>query len=172
MQRAVIATEDNNFLQHRGFDIDAIKKAIEENKEGKRIRGASTISQQTAKNLFCSTSRTWFRKGLESYFTVLIEFFWSKQRIMETYLNIIETHPNIYGVEATAKYFYKKPASELNNYEAAMIATVLPSPARMNIGTPSNYMVRRSSQVRNLMTKIPPLDYNAPREAVKSESKR
>lgn len=164
MQKAVVATEDNNFLQHRGFDFEAIRLAIEERKSGKRRRGASTISQQTAKNLFCTTSQTWFRKGVESYFTVLIEALWNKQRIMEVYLNSIETHPTIYGVEETAQYFYHKPASKLNNYDAAMITTVLPSPARMNIAEPSNYMVRRSTQVRRLMRMIPPLDYNLEKE--------
>lgn len=100
MVRAVIATEDNHFLSHRGFDWDAIDRALDENREGKRLRGGSTISQQTAKNVFCLPARTWLRKGVEAWFTVLIETFWSKRRIMEVYLNVIETGRNMYGVEA------------------------------------------------------------------------
>lgn len=161
MQKAVIATEDNNFLKHSGFDIDAIKKAIESNKKGKRLLGASTISQQTAKNVFCTPSRTWFRKSLESYYTVLIEFMWSKRRIMEVYLNVIEVHPNMYGVEAAARNFYNKDAAGLNIHEASMIATVLPSPMRMDIGKPSQYMLRRAEQVRKLMRLVGEPDYTA-----------
>lgn len=159
MQKAVIATEDNNFFKHNGFDFEAIKKAVEENKKGKRVLGASTISQQTAKNVFCRPSRTWWRKGFESYYTVLIEALWSKRRIMEVYLNIIEVHPNIYGVGAAAQYFYNKEAVDLNAHEASMIATVLPNPLRMNIGKPSSYMVRRSEQVRKLMRLVAEPDY-------------
>ena len=103
MVRAVIATEDNHFLSHRGFDWDAIDRALDENREGKRLRGGSTISQQTAKNVFCLPARTWLRKGVEAWFTVLIETFWSKRRIMEVYLNVIETGRNMYGVEAPAR---------------------------------------------------------------------
>ena len=164
MQKAVVATEDNNFLTHHGFDFKEIEKAIEENKSGRRLRGASTISQHTAKNAFCTPSSTWFRKGVETYYTVLIELIWDKRRIMEVYLNLIETHPNIYGAEATARVFYNKTASELNNYEAAMTATVLPNPARRDIGHPSSYMTRRAAQVRNLMTKVGELDYDDPPE--------
>lgn len=129
MVRAVIATEDNHFLSHRGFDWDAIDRALDENREGKRLRGGSTISQQTAKNVFCLPARTWLRKGVEAWFTVLIETFWSKRRIMEVYLNVIETGRNMYGVEAPARGVYGKTAAELNAYEASMIATVLPNPA-------------------------------------------
>lgn len=162
MMRAVIATEDNHFLNHRGFDWDAIEKARKSNREGKRLLGASTISQQTAKNVFCIPVRSWFRKGVEAYYTVLIETFWSKRRIMEVYLNVIETGENIYGVEAPARLFFKKSAAELNVYEASMIATVLPNPIRMRIGNPSNYMVRRAAQVRSLMNKLPPIDFDNP----------
>ena len=168
MPRAVVATEDNFFLQHHGFDIEAIKLAIEYNKQGRKIRGASTISQQTAKNVFCTPDRTWFRKAVESYYTVLIELLWNKERIMEVYLNIIETRPNIYGVEATAERFYDKPAEKLNTYEAAMIATVLPSPRRMNLAAPSAYMQRRSTTVRSLMAKLPPVDFDDPKPPVKN----
>lgn len=162
MQQAVIATEDNNFLIHNGFDWDAIDKARESNRQGKRLRGASTISQQTAKNVFCTHDRTWLRKGIEAYYTVLIEMFWPKQRIMEVYLNVIETGKNMYGVEAPARKVYDKTADELNRYEASMIATVLPNPIKMKLVAPSNYMVRRAAQVRTLMNLLPPLDYENP----------
>ncbi|MCC8019527.1 MAG: monofunctional biosynthetic peptidoglycan transglycosylase [Rikenellaceae bacterium] len=160
LQKAVIATEDNNFLTHRGFDMDAIRTAMQERKEGRRKRGASTISQQTAKNVFCTPSGTWLRKGIESYFTVLIEFMWGKERIMEVYLNIIEVAPGVYGAESAAERFFGKPASGLNRNEAALIATVLPSPSRMNLAAPSSYMQRRSSQVVSLMNKLPDPDYS------------
>lgn len=159
MITAVVATEDNNFMKHHGFDFEAIQRAIEENREGGRLRGASTISQQTAKNVFCFPRRTWLRKGFETWFTAWIELLWGKQRIMEVYLNVIETHPNTYGAEATAQTFYKKPASDLNRYEAAMIATVLPSPRRMNIAAPSAYMTRRAAQVRGLMANVGPIEF-------------
>lgn len=159
MVQAVIATEDNNFLKHNGFDWKAIKQAIKDNRKKNKVRGGSTISQQTAKNLFCPPDRTWLRKGFEAFYTFLIESLWSKQRIMEVYLNIIETGPNMYGVEAPARKIYKKKASELNRYDASMIATVLPSPQRMLLSSPSSYMTRRSAQVRNLMSKLPPLEF-------------
>ncbi|MCD8185649.1 MAG: monofunctional biosynthetic peptidoglycan transglycosylase [Rikenellaceae bacterium] len=159
---AVISTEDANFMKHRGFDFEAIRKAMEENKEKGRVRGASTISQQTAKNVFCFPRRTWFRKGLETWFTFWIELLWNKKRIMEVYLNVIETHPNVYGAEATARKFYQKPASDLNRYEAAMIATVLPSPRRMDISAPSSYMNRRAAQVRKLMGQTGQIDLESP----------
>lgn len=154
MMQAVIATEDNNFASHRGFDWEAINQALDENQEGKRLRGGSTISQQTAKNIFCPPSRTWFRKGVEAYYTFLIETCWSKRRIMEAYLNIIETGRNMYGVEAPAREVYGKSAKELNRHEASMIATVLPNPLRMRLATPSNYMTRRAARVRGLMNQI------------------
>ncbi len=164
MVKAVMASEDNNFLIHHGFDWEAIDKALEHNrrKDRKRKLGASTISQQTAKNVFCYPDRTWLRKGVEGWFTVLIELFWNKQRIVEVYLNVIETHPNVYGVEAAARRFFDKEAEHLNNYDAAMIATVLPNPRRMNLAAPSAYMVRRSAAIRSLMRKLPPVDFEHP----------
>lgn len=162
VMRAVVATEDNHFLIHRGFDWEAIDQALDENRDGKRLRGGSTISQQTAKNVFCPPSRTWFRKGIEAYYTVLIETLWSKRRIMEVYLNIIETGRNMYGVGAPAKEIYGKTAADLNVYEASMIATVLPNPLKRNMAAPSNYMVRRAAQVRSLMGKLGPLDFEKP----------
>lgn len=155
MIRAVVASEDNNFITHKGFDWEAIQQAMEENRSGERLRGGSTISQQTAKNVFCFPARTWFRKGVEAYFTFLIEHSWSKERIMEVYLNVIETGPNMYGVEAPARYIYGKRASELNPHEASMIATVLPNPIRMRLTNPSGYMVQRSARIRTLMNQVP-----------------
>ena len=154
MIQAVIATEDNNFLTHNGFDWEAINKAMDHNRAGRRLRGGSTISQQTAKNVFCLPARTWFRKGLETYYTVLIETFWSKRRIMEVYLNVIETGTDMYGVEAPARRIYGKRASDLNRHEASMIATVLPNPLRMRREAPSSYMVRRAARVRTLMSMV------------------
>lgn len=158
MMRAVIATEDNHFTSHHGFDWDAINQAMDDNRDGDRIRGGSTISQQTAKNVFCLPHRNWLRKGVEAYYTVLIEALWGKHRIMEVYLNVIETGANMYGVEAPARRVYDKQALELNPHEASMIATVLPNPLRMKLEAPSSYMVRRSARVRSLMNKLPPIE--------------
>lgn len=143
--------------------------AIEYNRRGDKVRGASTISQQTAKNVFCLPARTWTRKAFESYFTVLVELMWSKQRIMEVYLNVLETHPNVYGVEATARRFFDKPAAQLNMHEASLIACVLPSPRRMNIGRPSDYMVRRSATIRRNMRRLPKTDLE---ERVREEDEK
>jgi len=128
LQLAVICAEDQLFLQHSGFDIEAIEKAYKTNKTGKRLRGASTISQQTAKNVFLWPKRSWFRKGMEAYFTFLIELIWSKERIMEVYLNSIEMGPGIYGCEAASKHWFGKSAKNLTKYEAAAIAAILPNP--------------------------------------------
>jgi monofunctional biosynthetic peptidoglycan transglycosylase len=160
MIRAVISTEDNNFVEHYGIDYDAIKMAIKDNRKGKRLRGGSTISQQTAKNVFCLPSRTWIRKGFETWYTLLIELIWGKKRIMEVYLNVIETGVNVYGVQGAAQKFYKKDAEKLNTYEASMIAAALPNPRVRNIGNPSSYMVSRASQIRVLMRKIGPIEFD------------
>ncbi len=160
LQKAVIATEDNNFLSHRGFDLEAIRAAMQERREGRRKRGASTISQQTAKNVFCTPAGTWLRKGVESWFTILIEAVWGKQRIMEVYLNVIEVAPGVYGAQSAAERYFGKPASGLSRSEAAMVVTVLPAPSRMDLGAPSSYMQRRSSQVVSLMNKLPDPDYS------------
>ena len=138
---AVVASEDNNFLKHHGFDMDAIKKAQKHNQTHARKRGASTISQQVAKNVFLWPSRTWVRKGLETYFTFLIETFWSKKRILEVYLNVIEIGPGIYGAEAASQIYFHKPASKLTRGEAALIAAVLPAPLRRNPAKPSPYVL-------------------------------
>ena len=154
MIKAVICTEDNNFMEHYGLDYGAIKQAMKDNRRGKRLRGGSTITQQTAKNVFCLPSRTWFRKGVETWFTLLIELFWGKERIMEVYLNVIETGVNVYGVQGAAQKYYKKDASQLNAYEASMIATVLPNPRVRNIANPTKYMVSRAAHIRRLMSRI------------------
>lgn len=147
IQLAVICSEDQKFLEHSGFDIEAIEKAYENNKKGKRIRGASTISQQTAKNVFLWPDRSWLRKGLESYFTFLIENIWTKERILEVYLNSIEMGPGIYGVEAASQHWFKKSASNLSAYEAAAIASILPNPRKYRANPATNYIQKRKQWV-------------------------
>jgi len=160
LQIAVICSEDQNFLIHNGFDVEAIEKAIDHNKKGKRIRGASSISQQTAKNVFLWPQRSWFRKGLEVYFTFLIELFWSKERIMEVYLNSIEMGNGIYGVEEASKYWFKKPAIKLNRNEAAAIAAILPNPLRFKANPATNYIQRRKNWIVRQMNFYGPLNYD------------
>ena len=137
---AVISSEDQRFLIHHGFDFDEIGKAIKERQKGKRQRGASTISQQTAKNVFLWPGTSWVRKGLEVYFTALIEIFWGKQRIMEVYLNSIEMGDGIYGAEAVAQQHFGYPASRLSPANCALIAATLPNPIRFSSARPSSYM--------------------------------
>jgi len=160
LQLAVICSEDQNFLAHNGFDMEAIEKAVKHNKKGKRIRGASSISQQTAKNVFLWPQRSWFRKGLEVYFTFLIELFWSKERIMEVYLNSIEMGNGIYGVEAASQFWFKKPAIKLNRNEAAAIAAILPNPLRYRANPATNYIQGRKNWIVRQMNFFGPLDYN------------
>ena len=154
LKMAVIASEDQNFPNHNGFDFEAIEKAMEDNKKGKRVRGASTISQQTAKNAFLWPQRSWFRKGLEVYFTFLIELFWSKERILEVYLNSIEMGKGVYGAEAAAQAWFGKSAANLTAYEAAAIAAILPNPREYRAKPASNYIAGRQAwivrQMRNL----------------------
>lgn len=154
MSLAVIASEDNLFMQHNGFDFQQIKIAAEEAKNGGRKRGASTISQQTAKNVFLWHGRSWVRKGLEAYFTLLIEFIWGKERIMEVYLNSIEMGEGIYGVEAVAQAHFNKSASKLNKQEAALIAVTLPNPIKYNSKSPSKYIKKRQKKLVRLMNLI------------------
>ncbi|MEA5109444.1 Monofunctional biosynthetic peptidoglycan transglycosylase [bioreactor metagenome] len=154
MVQAVVAAEDNNFMKHHGFDLEAIKKARELNKKRKNKLGASTISQQTAKNVFLWPDRTWLRKGLEVYFTGLIEIFWGKRRIMEVYLNVIEMGDGIYGVEKAAGKYYRKPASDLNRAEAAMIAAVLPNPRRWSPASPTAYIQRKQQRIIRVMNQM------------------
>lgn len=143
MPVAVMASEDQRFLMHHGFDFDAIQKAAKHNKTSKTKHGASTISQQTAKNVFLWPGRSWLRKGLEMYFTVLIEFIWGKERIMEVYLNSIEMGNNIYGVDAVADKHFGKTASTLSKRDCALIAATLPNPRRFSSKDPSPYMRKR-----------------------------
>ncbi len=146
---AVIASEDNLFLEHSGFDFESIEKAKEYNarKQGKKVRGASTISQQTAKNVFLWPKRSWVRKGLEVYFTVLIEFVWGKERIMEVYLNVIETGKGIYGVDAASMTYFDTPASKLTRGQAALIAAILPNPQKWNPSSPTSYLLGRQQWI-------------------------
>ncbi|GLU54506.1 monofunctional biosynthetic peptidoglycan transglycosylase [Dyadobacter frigoris] len=142
---AVVASEDQNFPNHWGFDFDEIYDAMTEKR--KRARGASTISQQVAKNVFLWHGRSYIRKGLEVYFTVLIELIWDKQRILEVYLNVAEMGKMTFGVEAASQRFYKKSAKNLSRYEAARIAAVLPNPVRFSIKNPSAYVNKRTNQI-------------------------
>ncbi len=158
LKLAVIASEDQNFPNHNGFDVTAIEKAIENNKKGKRVRGASTISQQTAKNVFLWPHRSWVRKGFEVYFTFLIESLWSKERILEVYLNSIEMGKGIYGAEAASKAWFNKPASALTPHEAASIAAVLPNPRVYRANPASNYIQTRKSWIVRQMQNMGPLN--------------
>ncbi|ERM84062.1 hypothetical protein P872_00710 [Rhodonellum psychrophilum GCM71 = DSM 17998] len=159
MPQAVVAAEDQKFLDHFGFDREAMEKAWEGNKKGKRIKGASTITQQTAKNVFLWPGRNLIRKGLEAYFTILIEVLWSKERIMEVYLNVIEMGEGIYGIEAAAQTYYKKPAAKLSRQEAAMIAAVLPNPRRWSPARPTPYIYGRQSWILRQMNNINPVGF-------------
>lgn len=155
MVKAVIASEDAHFLNHNGFDFKAIKQAIEHNKKiNKTKRGASTISQQTAKNVFLWPSRSWLRKGLEAYFTVLIEFFWDKQRIIEVYLNSIEMGNGIYGIAAVADKHFDKEPEKLTKRQCALIAATLPNPRKFNSASPSPYMRKRQRVILREMKSV------------------
>jgi monofunctional biosynthetic peptidoglycan transglycosylase len=147
LQKAVIASEDGKFLEHNGFDFESMQKAFEKNQKGKKIRGGSTISQQTAKNVFLWPGRSYVRKGLEAYYTFLIELIWSKQRIMEVYLNSIEMGDGIYGAEAASKYWYKKEAKNLTRSEAAGIAVILPNPRKYKATGSSSYINKRKATI-------------------------
>lgn len=157
--QAVFAAEDQKFLTHKGFDFEAMEKAWENNKKGKRIKGASTITQQTVKNVFLWPGRSYLRKGLEAYFTVLVELLWSKERIMEVYLNVIEMGDGIYGIEAASQAYYNKPASKLNRNQAAMIAAVLPNPIRWTPTKPTGYIRGRQSWIMRQMNNLEPLGF-------------
>jgi len=160
LQLAVICSEDQNFVKHHGFDIKAIEKAYENNKKGKKIKGGSSISQQTAKNVFLWPHRSWLRKGLETYFTFLIELIWSKERIMEVYLNSIEMGPGIYGAEAASQYWFNKPASKLSIHEAAAIASILPNPLRYKATPATAYIQGRKVWIVKQMWFYGPLIYS------------
>ena len=151
MENAVIASEDWKFYEHNGFDWAAIEQAMKHNAKSGRIRGASTISQQTAKNVFLWSSRSWVRKGLEAYFTVLIEALWNKERIMECYLNVVEMGDGIYGVGAASKSYFNKAPAKLSSSEAALLAAVLPNPRRFQVSHPSPYIRFRQTMIQRRM---------------------
>lgn len=155
MPVAVMASEDQRFLKHHGFDYNAIEKAAIHNMKGGKRHGASTISQQTAKNVFLWPGRSWIRKGFEVYFTFLIEMMWSKQRIMEVYLNSIEMGDGIYGVDAVAEYHFNTTAFQLSRSQCALIAATLPNPRRFNSAAPGEYMRKRQRQIEHEMRFIP-----------------
>ncbi len=148
---AVIASEDQQFPFHAGFDLDSIREAVRSSERGGRLRGASTISQQVAKNLFLWNGRSFVRKGLEAYFTVLIEALWPKERILEMYLNLAQFGNGIYGVEAAAWHFWHKPARMLSSSEAALLAAVLPNPLRLHAERPSRYVLGRRDWILSQM---------------------
>jgi len=154
MIQAVIASEDNRFAEHFGIDVQAVQKAVDYNKKHRRKRGASTITQQVAKNVFLWPARTYIRKGFELYFTVMIEAIWSKKRIMVVYLNVMETGNGLYGVEAAAQKYFHKPAAKLTASQAALIAASLPNPRVRNPAKPSDYMIHRQARIMSLMRKL------------------
>ena len=154
MPVAVMASEDQRFLDHRGFDFKEIRNAVAERVSGKRNRGGSTISQQTAKNVFLWPKSTWVRKGFETYFTVLIELLWDKHRIMEVYLNSIEMGDGIYGAEAVAQQHFSRSASRLTRPNCALIAATLPNPLRFSSKEPSSYILRRQTSIMREMRHI------------------
>jgi monofunctional biosynthetic peptidoglycan transglycosylase len=145
--RAVIAGEDQRFLAHHGFDFESMQRALEDYRAGDELRGASTITQQVAKNLFLWSGRSFVRKGLEAYFTVLLEACWSKQRILEMYLNVVELGDGVFGVEAAAQRFYGVHANALSVQQAALLAAVLPNPRRLRVDKPSDYVRERQSWI-------------------------
>lgn len=147
LKRAAIAGEDANFMTHHGFDSKAIRKALEKNRSGNKLRGGSTISQQVAKNVFLWPNRSWIRKGFETYFTFLIELFWSKKRILEVYLNMIEMGQGVFGAEAASHYYFNKSCSKLSKREAALIVAILPNPQRWGVKNPSSYINRRANSI-------------------------
>lgn len=144
---AVVAAEDQKFPFHRGFDLEAIDRALDDAERGRRLRGASTITQQVAKNLFLWPGRSWFRKGLEAWFTALIELLWPKRRILEVYLNSAEFGRGVWGVEAASRRFFDRPAKRLSPQQAALLAAVLPNPKRLRVDRPSPYLRGRQSWI-------------------------
>lgn len=159
LQKAVIASEDGTFLSHNGFDFNAIQKAMQNNEKGKKLKGGSTISQQTAKNIFLWQGRSYLRKGLEAYFTVLIELVWGKERIMEVYLNSIEMGDGVYGAQAASEHWYRKSASDLTKIEAAGIAAILPNPRKYKASNSSSYINSRKRSIVKRMRYIGKLEY-------------
>ncbi|KAA5538146.1 monofunctional biosynthetic peptidoglycan transglycosylase [Paenimyroides baculatum] len=159
IQKAVIASEDGKFTTHNGFDVKAIEKAYKNNQKGRKVKGGSTISQQTAKNVFLWPGRSYLRKGLEAYFTVLIEVVWGKERIMEVYLNSIEMGNGIYGIEAASQHWFNKSAKNLTKAEAAAIAAILPNPRVYKAKNSSRYIERRKNAIKRQMNFYANPDY-------------
>ena len=157
---AAIAAEDARFCSHHGFDMEAIRKALDHNAEGGRMRGGSTISQQTAKNVFLWPGRDWIRKGFEAGYTVLIETVWSKRRIMEVYLNVVEWAPGVYGAQAAAQHWFGKDAADLTPREAARLAAILPAPRRYKAASPGPYVRRRAARIQAAMGTVRTQDLN------------
>ncbi|HHP7234527.1 MAG TPA: monofunctional biosynthetic peptidoglycan transglycosylase [Desulfobacterales bacterium] len=151
---AVVAAEDQKFPNHWGFDRESIADAWQEHRRGTRVRGASTITQQVAKNLFLWPGRSFLRKGIEAWFTVWIELLWPKRRILEVYLNVAQFGPDVYGVQAAGRRYFGKTARELNRSECALLATVLPNPNRMRLSRPSPYMRKRAEWIRGEMERL------------------
>jgi len=159
MKRAAVSAEDQLFLHHMGFDINAIEKAYASNAKGKKMRGGSTISQQTAKNVFLWSSRSFIRKGFEAYFTLLIELLWSKERILEVYLNVIEMGDGIYGAEAAAQAYYGKSCNQMSKGEASLLAACFPNPIRWTPNKSSGYIRHRQYLIMRNMRRLGPLDF-------------
>lgn len=159
LQKAVIASEDGSFLEHSGFDFTAMQKAYKNNERGRKIKGGSTISQQTAKNVFLWQGRSYIRKGLEAYFTVLIELIWGKERIMEVYLNSIEMGNGVYGAQAASQYWYRKDAADLTPTQAAGIAAILPNPRKFTATSSSSYINKRKSKIVRVMRTVGKIKY-------------
>lgn len=154
VKKAVIASEDQKFFIHNGFDYKAIEKAMKHNEKGKKIRGGSTISQQTAKNVFLWQGRSWIRKGLETIYTFIIEKIWSKDIILERYLNSIEMGQGVFGVEAASKYYFGKSSKDLSKSEAAWIAVILPNPKKYDPNNPSAYLQKKHNWVMRQMNNV------------------
>ncbi|MEC5165875.1 monofunctional biosynthetic peptidoglycan transglycosylase [Flavobacterium sp. PL11] len=159
LQKAVIASEDGTFLRHNGFDFGAMQKAFKNNERGRRIKGGSTISQQTAKNVFLWQGRSYLRKGLEAYFTVLIELIWGKERIMEVYLNSIEMGDGVYGAQAATQHWYRKDAKSLTLIQAAGIAAILPNPRKFKATSSSSYINNRKAKIVKVMRSVGKINY-------------
>jgi monofunctional biosynthetic peptidoglycan transglycosylase len=156
---AAIAAEDQRFPEHGGFDFIALKQVLAERRQGKPLRGASTISQQTAKNLYLWPQRSLLRKGLEAWFTMLMEIFWSKRRVLEIYLNIVQFTEHTYGVEAASRHFFDKPAQAITREQAALLIAVLPAPNRYRVDAPSDYLIRRQQWILQQMRQLGGLNY-------------
>jgi monofunctional biosynthetic peptidoglycan transglycosylase len=159
MALAVVAAEDQNFPTHFGFDFDQIEKALEQHERGRRLRGASTITQQVAKNLFLWEGRSFIRKGMEAYFSLLIELLWSKERILEVYLNIVETGDMIFGVGAASQIYFKKLPVKLTRSQSALLAATIPNPIRFSARRPSGYVLRRQNWILGQMSSLGGTNY-------------